>query len=128
MRCLNRNKVPFYYALFVRKEEVLKNGLYTGDWKNVYTEPVKTNMSVSPSKGVVKVEESGLATEYVRTIMTDDMECPFDVDTILWIGIEPEKDGKKIPHNYIISQKSPSLNSITYTVKEVKNDKTGNQS
>ena len=52
MKCMKRNKVDFYYALFDRKEPILDEyGNPSGEYDLVYRKPVKCSANVSAAKG-----------------------------------------------------------------------------
>ena len=51
---------------------------------------------------------------YTKTVIVDDMSCPIDEHSILWIGVTPDS-----PHNYEVVQVAKSLNHISYAVQEV---------
>ena len=50
MRALLRNMQTFYYALYDRKTEVIKDGLRTGQYTVTYAAPVAMKANVSASK------------------------------------------------------------------------------
>lgn len=119
MRCNSRNKQTLYYALFVGKtENVDEYGNVIGEFTIEYTEPIKAKMNISSARGTADVEQFGINSNYTRTLVTEDMNCPIDKDSILWIDKNPEEE----PHNYVVTQVAKSLNSITYAIKEVSVD------
>lgn len=119
MRALLRNMQTFYYALYDRKTEVIKDGLRTGQYTVTYSAPVSMSANISASKGSADLSPFGIDTQYTKTIVTTDMSCPIDENTILWIGKTPAEDGS-VPHNYVVVRVARSLNSITYAIREVK--------
>lgn len=122
MRCVNRNKRKLYYALYEGKEELQDEyGNVTGSFHLTYSSPVEVYMNWSPSRGTADLEQFGIAVEYNHTIVTDDMDCPIDEHSILWIGVTPDEDGEDgaVKHNYVVTRVARSLNSIIYAVKEV---------
>ena len=61
----------------------------------------------------------GLNDSARRRMVTDDMNCPIAIDSILWIGIEPDENGT-VAHNYVVaSAPQKSLNHIVYIVEAV---------
>lgn len=117
MRCMGRNKQTLYYALSLGKDEIVDEyGNATGQYRIQYTEPIKVRMNISAARGTADIEQFGINSNYTRTLVTTDMQCPIDKDSIIWIGKEP--DGET-PHNYVVTQVAKSLNSITYAIKEV---------
>ena len=124
MKALARNKHTLYYALKTGLTNVNdSNGLYTGEQTPTYGTPVKVEMNISPATGRTVLEWMGIATNYNKVLVTDDMSCPITEDTILWIGVEPTVTvngvSKSNPHNYLVSRVAKSLNSIVYGVIEV---------
>lgn len=115
MMCLAQNKQVFWYALFQGETDTVdSDGNYTGGKNKVYGDPVKAEMNISAARGLADVEQFGINENYNRTIVTDDLSCPINTDTILWIGI-PTKD----PYNYRVTRVAKSLNSIVYAIQEV---------
>lgn len=115
MRNLARNKSTIYYALYDSKSEVQdEDGLYTGDNAPSYTAPTEIRASVSAARGTSDIDLFGVNISYTKTVIVDDMECPIDEHSILWIGVTPDK-----PHNYEVVQVAKSLNHISYAVQEV---------
>lgn len=124
MRCLKRNEQTLYYALYLGKTELIDEyGNATGQFEKTFSEPIRCRMNVSSARGVAELEQFGVDTKYTKTLVTDDMSCPIDENTVLWIDRTPttQIDGDTVvnPHNYIVSQVARSLNSITFAVKEV---------
>lgn len=115
MRNLSRNKSTIYYALYDSKSEVQdEDGLYTGDNAPSYTTPTEIRASVSAARGTSDIDLFGVNISYTKTVIVDDMECPIDEHSILWIGATPDE-----PHNYEVVQVAKSLNHISYAVQEV---------
>lgn len=115
MRNLSRNKSSIYYALYDSKSEVQdEDGLYTGDNAPSYTAPTEIRASVSAARGTSDIDLFGVNISYTKTVIVDDMECPIDEHSILWIGVTPDS-----PHNYEVVQVAKSLNHISYAVQEV---------
>lgn len=124
MQTLERNKIGFWYALKTGSEEVRdEDGLLESEAEITYGEPVYAEMSMSissgannlGSQGMVELEPFGITTAYTHRMVTEDMDCPIDEETILWIDKEPT-DGA---HNFKIVRVARSLNHIIYYVKEV---------
>lgn len=115
MRSLKRNMQTVYFALYKGKKPFIDDrGNRTGESKPEYTKPKKLCVNVSAARGTSDIEQFGMYTEYSKTLVTCDMNCPLDENSVLWIGISPDR-----PYNYCISAVAKSLNSITYAVREV---------
>lgn len=115
MRSLNRNETTIYYALYDGKtEEVDANNLYTGVVVAAYKTPVALRASVSAARGTSEIDLFGVNTNYTKTVIVDDMSCPIDEHSRLWINTTPAN-----PHNYEVVSVARSLNHITYAAKQV---------
>ena len=121
MHTLARNKKIIYYATLTGKEELIDdNGDRTGQYELTYSEPQEAAMNIRWNDGAVQLEGFGLNDLAKRRMVTDDMNCPIDIGTILWIGIEPEDENGNVPHNYVVAAAPQrSLNHIVYIVEEV---------
>ena len=101
----------------------------------------------SGSSGNAALATYGIVVDYSAKAVTDDLNCPMNEEDIVWFGIEPtrpvtrtvtrtvteEADGEEVqtevteevtedvpvPHNYKVLRRIPSLNSLTYYLKEV---------
>lgn len=115
MRCLERNKRKFFYALYKGKTAVVdSHGYKTGEYEITYGRPVMMRANISPSQGSVGTELFGINTNYSKVIVTADMNCPIAEDTAIWIDRMPcEKN------NYRVVQVAKSLNQTAYAIDEV---------
>lgn len=121
MKTMERNKVPFWYLLYDRKEAVKdEDGNETGDYRVVYKEAVFRRENISAATGSAQVEQFGNFISYDKVIVTDDLCCPIDENTVLFIDKEPEYDEDGNPlYDYIVKRVAKSLNSISYAVSKV---------
>ena len=124
MHTMNRNRVELWYALRTGEEEVRdENGLLTGEHRMIYSEPVKTRMSMAissgannlGSQGMAELDPYGITTAYTHRMVTHDMSCPINEESLIWIRKTPA-DGE---HNFKVVRAARSLNHIIYYVKEV---------
>lgn len=116
MRNLVRNESVIHYALYAgTREGTDADNLYTGERIPTYSAPITIRASVSAARGTADLDLFGVNVSYTKSIIVDDMACPIDEHSILWIGKDPESD----PHNYEVVAVAKSLNHITYAVKEV---------
>ena len=89
----------------------------------IYSTPVKTRMSMSissgannlGSQGMVTLDPYGITTAYTHRMVTHDMNCLINEESLIWIGKTPT-DGA---HNFKVVRVARSLNHIIYYVKEV---------
>ena len=118
MRTQMINRTPFYYALCSGKtQEKDEDGFYTGETPAEYEEPVLYKRgNISPATGMSNTEQFGNLESYDKVIVTSDMTCPIDENTVLWID---ETDTSK-PHDYIVKRVAKSINGISIAVAKVK--------
>lgn len=115
MRTLKRNKTKVYYALYSASTPLYdEDGMETGEYTEGYGAQISAWMSVSANKGEASIEPFGTDLDYTKTVITDDMTCPIDESSHLWINKNPSG-----PYNYSVVRVAKSLNHITYAVKEV---------
>lgn len=114
MRNLSRNKEVIYFALYEGVGENVVDGLYTGEAIPQYSSPYSIKASVSAARGTAEMDLFGINTTYTKTVIVDDMTCPIDEHSRLWIGRTPDQ-----PHNYEVVQVAKSLNHIAYAVLQV---------
>ena len=141
MHTLARNKQTVWYALCTGKTERLDaNGFRTGQYDLTYAEPVKTRMNIRWDDGAVRLEGFGLNGAGRRRMVTDWLDCPITLGTILWITKDPDyADNNAIvnhamtnmaevgndtlssdkPNYYVCEVPQKSLTQIVYIVEEV---------
>ena len=125
MRALARNKKTFYYCLYKTKAPIYDSNNYeTGDYLITYENPVQLKANISASKGDSVPELFGTNISYDRVIIVDDINCPIDENTVLFVDKEPEFDilnNISVPkYDYIVIKKAPSINFIAYAISKVK--------
>lgn len=122
MKIMERNKRPLWYLLYDRKAPVVDaEGNETGEEIIVYKPAVALRANVSPASGSSQVEQFGNLAGYDKVIVTDDMSCPIDENTVLFVDKAPEyreADGKPL-YDYIVKRVAKSLNTIAYAVTKV---------
>lgn len=118
MRTQVINRTPFHYALYTGKTaETDADGFFTGEDSPAYDEPVLYKFgNVSAARGTSETEQFGNLDNYDKVIVTGDMSCPIDENSILWID---ETDTTK-PHDYIVKRVAKSKNGISIAVAKVK--------
>lgn len=137
MRTLSRNKKPFYYCLY--KEDVPIVDAYgneNGEVIVTYYDQVKMCANISPATGQSNTEQFGNLENYDKVIVTDDVNCPIDENSVLFIDKEPEfaevitytfvgqvatqvKKPVPIP-DYTVMRVAKSINSVAIAVRKVK--------
>ena len=123
MHCLARNKQTVYYALLKSKEEITDDyGNATGQYALEYYAPVALTANVRWDSGAVELEGFGLNSSGSRRMVLSDLDCPIDIDTVLWVGRTPDENGYSgaIKPNYVVSAvPERSLNHVAYSLLEV---------
>ena len=137
MKCLHRNKRPFYYCLYKGEIEILDEyGNLSGGKIVTYEDGVMEMANISTATGQSNTEQFGNLENYDKVIVIDDLDCPIDENSVLFIDKEPEyKDAEyneqtaititgstvKVPvYDYIVRRVAKSLNSISIAVSKVK--------
>lgn len=120
MRTLKRNKRPVAFAFYDGVQELTDEyGNYTGEYDVSYTEPVKTKMNVSGGRGQADIALFGLTQTFGRTATTEDLETPFNEETVMWIETDPD-NGE--PFDYRVVAVSRTINQVVLALSEVEHD------
>lgn len=131
MRCMQRNKVKFFYALYEGKEAITDEyGNVTGEYAVKHGNPIEFSANISAAKGETQTRQFGENVSYDKVIAMDNDSPPIDEYSILWIDTTPElnEDGSlavdskgevKTPHDYIVKKVARSLNGVSYAVSKV---------
>ena len=123
MRTLTRNKIRIFYANYHSKTPLKDEyGNLTGEYEIVYDRPFGIMANVSAARGESTTRQFGEDVRYDRIIVLDDPAFPIAETSVLWIDNPPEiaEDGTtKTPHDYIVKQVAPSLNSVSIAVSKV---------
>lgn len=125
-----RNKRTIYVRLNEGEEAIQdSNGYLTGATRIVYGRPIKLRMNVSEAKSrmdrlgsTTYIDPYGLELGYNKVLVTCDMGCPIQEDSVLYIDRMPVLDANgdtDTPWDYILVQIKKSLNNIQYAVKRV---------
>lgn len=116
MKVLKRNKRTFYYALFVKdKKELDEDGNPTGEVYSGYETPTKMKGSISANTGQTGIEQYGNFADYDKVIIVDDMSCPIDEETGIWIDEEVDETGENF--DYVVRRRAESLNCISFAIQ-----------
>lgn len=121
MKTMERNKVSFHYLLYKDKVPILdEEGYETSETQVIYEDAVAMRANVSAATGSAQVEQFGNFTSYDKVIVTDDLSCPIDENSVLFLDKEPEytEDGTPL-YDYVVKRAAKSLNSISYAVSKV---------
>lgn len=121
MRALKRNARPFYYCLYIKQEEIYDEwGNATGDYTPSYAPAVKMMASISPANGAAQTESFGNLESYDKVIVTTNMNCPINENSVLFVDKEPEYSLDGLPlYDYTVWRIAKSLNSIAIAIRKV---------
>lgn len=122
MRSLKRNERTIYYANYIDKTEITDEyGNATGSYEINYTTPTPYRINVSPARGSSDDTLFGTALNYTKTMVTADLNCPIDENTVLWVDkvATVDDEGNTNPYDYTVTQVGKSLSSIAYAIKKV---------
>lgn len=132
MRCMSRNKLPFFYALYVTKIPIKDEyGNWSGEYDVQHGNPIPFTANISAAKGETTTRQFGESESYDKVIVMDNNAPPIDEYTILWIDSVPQVDesGALVvngdgdvltPHDYIVKKIARSLNSVSVAISKVK--------
>lgn len=121
MKILERNKVALWYQLYDRKEIVEDEyGNETGGSRLIFKSAVKLRANVSSATGTAQIEQFGNFAGYDKVIVTDDLTCPIDENSVLFVDKLPEysEDGTPL-YDYVVKRVAKSLNAIAYAIQKV---------
>ena len=119
MRTLKRNKRPVAYAFYEGVTELTdSDGNLTGEYSVQYTAPIKALMNVSGGRGQADIAMFGLTQTFGRTATTEDLDVPWNTQTVMWI----EKDPDTEPFDYRVVAVSRTINQVVLALSEVETD------
>lgn len=123
MRCLTRNKIPFYYASYIGEAEITDEyGNHTGEYRLTYGKPIRMSGNVSAAQGEMQSRQFGESEIYDKVIVLDDKKAPIDEHSILWVDTLPHlnEDGSTdTPHDYVVRRVARSLNGVSIAIGKV---------
>lgn len=131
MRCMNRNKVKFYYALYKGREPILnEQGRKTGQYKVIHGNPIEGHANISAAKGETQTRQFGENESYDKVVVMDFITPLIDEYSVLWVDTLPtlNADGSlKVngageiitPHDYVVKKVAKSLNSVSIAISKV---------
>lgn len=120
MKTMERNKTAFWYMTYAGSAPVLDEYGNEIGTEVTYNEPVMLRANISPATGSSQVEQFGSLAGYDKVIVTDDVNCPIDENSVLFIdkAVEFTDDGKPL-YDYTVKRVARSLNSVSYAVTKV---------
>ncbi|MCZ9311794.1 MAG: hypothetical protein O0V67_00305 [Methanocorpusculum sp.] len=134
MRCMDRNKVKFFYALYERKEELTDEyGNNLGEYEVIRSNPIPYLANISAAKGETQTRQFGETESYDKVMVLGKDAPPIDEYSVLWVDSTPllteegelvtDDKGKVItPYDYVVKKVARSLNSVSFAISKVKVD------
>lgn len=131
MRCMARNKVTFFYALYEERTPVEDEyGNLTGEYEVKHGNPTEGKANISAAKGETQTRQFGENESYDKVIVLDSDAPPIDEYAVLWVDRTPQLDengnlvvnekGEIItPHDYIVKKVAKSLNVVSLAISKV---------
>lgn len=131
MRCMSRNKVRFFYALYVSREPIMNaQGRPSGQHKVIHGNPIEEYANISAAKGETQTRQFGENESYDKVIVMDNVTPPIDEYSILWVDTVPQlnEDGSLAvnekgevitPHDYVVKKVAKSLNNVSIAISKV---------
>lgn len=144
MKCLKRNQRSLQYCLYNGKQEIVDEyGNNTGQYIVTYEDPVQLYANVSPATGLSNTEQFGNLENYDKVIVLDNVNCPIDENSVLFIDKELEftnvttheyvtetvnnqtvttlvtKTVSVPAPDYIVARVAKSLNSVSIAIRRV---------
>lgn len=122
VRLLKRNLKTVNYCMYKGEKFVEHSYDYDdGEPLVLYENAVPIEVNVSPARGDITIEQFGNSLDYDKVMVTDDMSCPIDEHTVLFVDKAPEYDAEGSPlYDYIVMKVAKSLNCISYAISKVK--------
>ena len=121
MKIMERNKTAFWYMTYADRVPVTDEyGNETGEYKVTYNPPVMLRANISPAAGSSQVEQFGSLAGYDKVILTDEVNCQIDENSVLFIdkAVEFTDDGKPL-YDYTVKRVARSRNFVSYAVTKV---------
>lgn len=131
MKCMQRNKSHFFYALYESKEEIKDEyGNATGEYELKYGNPIDFSANISAAKGETSTRQFGESEDYDKVIVFDNEAPPIDEYSVLWVDTKPSLNGDGslvkdedentiTPHDYIVKKVAKSLNVVSIAISKV---------
>jgi hypothetical protein len=118
---MERNKKTFHYALYKEKVHYTdEDGNESGEFRTVYEAPVEMRANISPATGISSIEQFGNDIKYDKVIITDDLTCPIDENSVLFVDVSPNEDAYgNLLFDYVVKKIARSLNSISIAISKV---------
>ena len=132
MRCMSRNKVGFFYALYLGREPIMNaQGRPSGQYKVIHNNPIEAYANISAAKGETQIQQFGESEVYDKVIAMDITVPAIDEYAVLWVDTVPQlnEDGSLVvneqgeaatPHDYVVKKVARSLNTVSIAISKVR--------
>lgn len=110
MKIQHRNLQSIAYQLYTGTVPTYDEYGNESGQNPVYADPVETKCSISAAAGFSEVQLFGTLDDYDKVLVTDDLSCPIDENSVVII-----KNNK-----YNVRKVAETLNFIFYAVKRAK--------
>lgn len=115
-----RYKTKFWYLLYDKTDPVLDEYGNEVGAKVIYRAAEEMEANISPAAGSAQAEQFGNLAGYDRVILTDELGCPIDENTVLFIDKEPEYGEDGTPrYDYRVKRVAKSKNLVSIAVSKV---------
>jgi hypothetical protein len=131
MKCMDRNRVKFFYALYENRVPITDEyGNVTGEYEVLHGNPIEFFANVSAAQGEATTRMFGDNESYDKVIVMDNESPSLDIYSVLWVDTVPlldntgalalDESGKVItPYDYIVKKVAKSLNSVSIAISKV---------
>jgi len=92
MRTANRNKQPFWYALYDETAEGYDEYGNQNSTHPTYGNPIKAYANISPARGDVAARQFGDDDQYDKEVLLENRDTPINEYAVLWIDTVPQLD------------------------------------
>lgn len=91
-RTANRNKQPFWYALYDKTAEGYDEYGNQNSTYPTYGNPIKAYANISPARGDVAARQFGDDDQYDKEVLLENRDTPINEYAVLWIDTVPQLD------------------------------------
>lgn len=131
MRCMNRNKVRFFYSLYEGREPITDEwGNVTGEYDVKRGNPIEGYANISAAMGETQTRQFGESEAYDKIIVMGNDAPPINEYSVLWVDTKPQLDydgslttdeeGNAItPYDYVVKKVAWSLNGVSIAISKV---------
>ncbi len=117
----NQYKQTIWYCTYAGSQrQTDAHGNLSGQKLPTYNQAESIDIHVGWARGTADTDIFGIALDYDKPMVTNQMDCPIDENTVLFVEKQPEYDENQIPkYDYIVKRVAKSKNYITYAIKKV---------